>query len=169
MALDGYWCTGPAIISTSTGTAGAFETLGITENGAEVEITKNYKELFTDVMGEMTPQELQHMGEVAVVTAPLIITDRTVLAKVLGRGNRASVGQLNTPGRFVGANGDHMSVGISGPYDFPYVFSAAVVRPARFPMSVSAKPFTITFYCWPYLAFTATVAINTYLYARAFP
>lgn len=168
MAVDGYWVTGPSLVYTGTGSANALELLGFCERGAEVEIVKNYHEIMTDVLGPMTPQELQDMGKVASVTCPLIAIDRAVMAKIMGaRGNAAQVGYLNTPGRNVGANGDSFRLGIAAAADSPFSFNNAVVRPARFPMSVQARPYTITFYCWPYIAFTATTGLDAPLYTRS--
>ena len=167
MAIDGYWATGPALVYSGTGSVGALELLGFAQNGCEVEITKNYEQIMTDIFGPMTPQELQDFGEVAIITCPLIAVDRTVLAKVMGRGNRSSVGQMNTPGRLVGASGDAFRVGIAAAADTPYSFNTCVVRPARFPMSVAAKPYTLTFFAWPYAAFTVTTGLNAPLYTRS--
>lgn len=166
MAVDGYWATGPGLIYTYTGAVSAQELLGYTESGAEVEITKNYKEVFSDVFGPLTPIELQDFGEVAIIRVPLIAVDRAVLNKVLNRGNRGANGQLNTPGRFVGLGGDSFRVGIAAANDVPYSFPNCVVRPAQFPMTVVAKPFNLTFFAWPYLPYTATTGLNTILYNR---
>lgn len=167
MAIDGYWATGPALVYSGTGSANALELLGFAESGVEVEITKNYEQIMTDIFGPMTPQELQDFGEVATITCPLIGLDRTVLAKVMGRGNRSAVGQINTPGRLVGANGDSFRVGIAAAADTPFSFNNCVVRPARFPMSVKAKPYTLTFFAWPYAAYTVTSGYNATLYTRS--
>ena len=167
MAVDGYWCTGPALVYTYTGVAAAQELLGYTERGADVDITKHYGEIMTDILGPMTPQELQDFGEVATITAPLIAVDHAVLTRVLGRGDRATQGQLNTPGRLVGSQGDSFRVGIAASLDLPWSFANCVVRPARFPMSVQAKPFTITFYAFPYIPYTATSGLNAPLYTRS--
>jgi hypothetical protein len=166
MAVDGYWATGPALVYTGTGSAGALELLGYTDRGVEVSIDKNYENILTDILGPMTPQELQDFGEVAQITAPLIAVDRTVLNKAMNRGNRGSNGQLNTPGRLVGHNGDSFRVGIAAAADTPWSFSNCVVRPARFGLGVTVKPFSITFFAWPYLAYTATTGLNTPLYTR---
>lgn len=168
MALDGYWNTGPGLIYTGTGSVGALELVGITDRGAEVEITKNYAEIFTDVFGPLTPQELQDFGEVAIIRVPLIDVDRTVLNKVMNRGNRAANGKINTPGRLVGASGDSMRVGIAAANDSPYSFNTCVVRPsAQFPMSVQTRPFNITFFAWPYAAYTVTAGLDSILYTRS--
>jgi len=151
---------------TGTGSASAYELLGFTERGADVEITHNWKEIMTDIMGEMTPQEMQHMGKVATITVPLIAIDRAVMAKVMGRGNASSVGQIATPGRNVGANADSFALGIAAAADAPFAFAHCVLRPVRFPMSVVAKPYTMTFFAWPYVPFTAVTGYNASLYSR---
>lgn len=48
MAVDGYWVTGPSLVYTGTGSASAYELLGYTERGAEIEIDFKYKEIMTD-------------------------------------------------------------------------------------------------------------------------
>lgn len=163
----GFWRTGPAIVYTYTGANAASQTLGIANNGVDIELTKNYREIMTDVFGDQTPAELQDMGMVATITCPLIGVDPAVLNTVLAKGNAGSQGQLNTPGRLVGAN-DAFAVGIAAADDTPWKFSYCVVRPAfRIPMSVVAKPLTITFFSWPYAPANTTSGINTTLFTRS--
>jgi len=167
MAIDGYWVTGPSLVYVGTGSAGALELLGFTENGADIEVTKHYADVLTDIFGPLTPQDIQDFGEVAQVTAPLIAVDRTVLNKAMNRGDRAANGQLNTPGRMVGANAQSMRLGIAAAADTPWSFSNAIVRPsARFRMATKANPFTITFFAWPYAAYTVTTGKDAVLYTR---
>lgn len=168
MAVDGYWAPGAALIYTGTGGGGALELLGFTENGADVEITKHYADILTDIFGPLTPQEIQDFGEVAQVTVPLIAVDRTVLNKAMNRGDRTLNGMLNTPGRLIGAQGQSMRLGIAAPVDVPYSFNNAIVRPsARFRMATRANPFTISFFCWPYAAYTVTTGKDAVLYTRS--
>ncbi|AWM38704.1 hypothetical protein GobsT_31060 [Gemmata obscuriglobus] len=164
----GFWRTGPAIVYSYTGTAAAQEMLGYAQGGVDIDISKNYKEIFSDVFGEMTPHELQDFGEVATITCPLISIDPAVLTKVLNRGNRGAAGQLNTPGRLVGTNGDDFAIGIAASDDTPWKFLHCVLRPnARIPMSVGNKPVNLTFFAWPFAPASTVSAVNTPLYTRA--
>jgi len=168
MAIDGYTINGPALVYTGTGNAGALELLGYTTDGVDVRITENVEPIMTDLLGTQTPQDFQDMGMVAEITAPLIAIDRAVLAKVMGRGNRAAAGLLSTPGNVKGAGGWAFRLGISSSADSPWSFAAAILRPtAQFRLSTKAQPLTLQFFAWPYVSYTATTALNAVLWTRS--
>lgn len=167
MAIDGFTVNGTALVSVGTGAAGALETLGYTQDGVDIEITELTEDIITDVMGR-APQDVQSMGMTARIVVSLIAMDRTVLAKVTGKGDRTTVGALNTPGLVMGNGGHLFRVGIASPFDTPWSFSKCFVRPGfGTRLATKANPFRIEFFAIPYAAFTVTAGKDTVLWTRS--
>lgn len=166
-AIDGYVVNGTAFVLVGTGGGGALETLGYTESGVDKEITENKSEIITDLFGPMTPQDFQDMGMVARVICPFIAYDRTVLAKVMNRGDRTVQGTLNTPGLVLGVTGYAFSLAISSTFDAPWFFYAAILRSEGTRLATKANPDRLEFLCWPYTSFTAVTGKNTPLWKRS--
>lgn len=170
MALGGFHINGPALVYTYTGSGGASELLGYTRDGVDVELIKNWMEIFTDIFGPMTPHDFQDMGEVAQISCPLVVTDRTVLGHVMARGDSAGEGKINTPGLVVGATGNAFAVAIASTNDSPYHFSSCIRRPsARVKLATAYQPFTLQLFAWPFALPTVTVGKDTPLYTRSIP
>lgn len=166
---DGFHINGPCLLYPSTGPGGSLELLGYTVDGVDVQVTHNLSEVMTDVMGPMTPHDLQDMGEVAVVTCPLMVSYRDCLKRVMGRGDKPAEGTLNSPGLLLGQSGASFLLGVTSPGDEPYLFDNVVWRPdARVKLSTKAQPFVIQFFGWPRLPFTATTGRGARLYSRSF-
>lgn len=167
MALDGYAINGPAFVYTGTGTAGALELLGYTEAGVDMDIKENKREIMTDLFGDMTPQDFQDMGMVARVVAPLIAMDRTVMAKIMGRGDRSvAAGDLNTPGLVLGAGGYRFKVAIASSFDSPWAFHSCLTLSASTRLATKANPFRFEFFAWPYAPYTALTGKDTVFWSR---
>jgi hypothetical protein len=167
MAIDGFCVNGTALVSVGTGSAGALETLGYTDQGVDIEIEELTNDIITDVMG-MAPQEVQSMGMIARITVPLIAVDRTVLAKITGRGDRTTVGLVNTPGLLLGTNSHLFRVGIAAPLDTPWSFSKCFMRPGfGAKLATKANPFRVQFTAIPYAAYTVTSGKDTPLWTRS--
>lgn len=168
MAVDGYMTNGSALVYTGTGTGGALELLGYTTDGVQIRVTENVEPIITDLFGPQTPQDFQHMGMVAEITAPLIAVDRAVLAKVTGKSNRTAVGQVGTPGLVLGVTGHAFRVAISSVFDSPWSFSTCIVRPGfDTRLAVKAQPFNIQFFAWPYASYLATSGKDHVLWTRS--
>jgi hypothetical protein len=167
MAIDGYTVNGPATIFVGTGTSGAYQLLGYTIDGADIQIEELSKEIMTDVMGD-APQDVQNMGMTARITAPLIAMDRTVLATVTGRGDRAAAGQISTIGLVRGMAGFLFAVGIASPADAPWAFPYCYMKPGfGTKLASKANPFRCEFYAIPFAPYTQTAAVNTPLWTRS--
>lgn len=171
MALDGYTINGSCLVYVGTGSAGALELLGYTDNGVDMQVNTNRSEIFTDIYGPMTPHDFQDMGMTARVVVPFVVLDRTVLTKLLTRGDNSGSGStqglLNQPGRVVGVSGDAVKVALSSPADVGWIFPTCLVRP-MFGTRLATKinPFRIEFLAWPYQSYTATTGKNAVLWQR---
>lgn len=167
MAIDGFTVNGPALVSTGTGSVGALETLGYTEGGVDVEITEHTDPVMTDIFGTQIPHDFQDMGMSARITVPLIAIDRTVFLKVIGKGDRTTVGLLNTPGLLKGQGGHAFRLGIAAPADSPWSFTKVIVQPGtRLRLATKAYPITMTFFAIPFSAYTVTAGKDTSLWTR---
>lgn len=176
MAVDTFTCFGAALIYTGTGSAGALELLGYSEQGVDMDITENKEELMTDLLGTKTPQDFQDMGMMALITAPLIAVDNAVLAKVIDKGDRTTYGQINTPGLVLGQLGYYFPVAIrsfvtpsSSGYSAPWYFYSCLLRREGTRLATKANPFRIELIAWPLKSFTATSGKDAPLFARAIP
>ena len=168
MAVDGYAVNGAALVYVGTGTLGALQLLGFTDQGVDVEIMENKAEIFTDIFGPMTPHDFQDMGMVARIVCPLIAMDRTVMNTVLGRSNQTTKGQVGTPGLVLGVNGYAFRVGISSLFDVPWSFSYAVTRPRHGTrLATKANPYRIEFFAWPYASYTVVTGKDAPLWTRS--
>ena len=170
MALDGFTVNGTALVYVGTGAGGAKELLGYTEQGVDMDITENKAEIMTDLYGDKTPQDFQDMGMMARMVIPLISIDRTVLAKVVGRGDRSTYGALNTPGLPLGSNGGYyFSVGVTAPLDVPWFFPYCLLRTEGQRLATKANPFRLEVVAWPFSSFSVTNGKNAVLFTRAIP
>ena len=170
MAIDGFHVNGTALVYIAPYVAGVMQSrqlVGYTDNGVRMRVIENYSDIITDVMGPMTPHDIQNMGMVANITVPLIASDRTVLALIQGRGDRTAVGQVSTPGLVMGANSYQFMVSISSPADSPWNFLYCITRPGfETQLATKANPFTLEFFAWPWSLYTNTAGKDTTLYNR---
>jgi hypothetical protein len=168
MAIDGWTgANGPALVSTGTGSAGALEVLGYTQDGVDIRHVKQWEPIFTDVFGPRVEHDRQDFGEVAIITCPFVAIDRTVWEKVISRGDRGALGQFNTPGRL--ASNDAFRLVVAAPQDAFFVrsYTKAHIDPdARWRNATKANPLTITFYAGVFASYTVTAGLNTVLYTK---
>ncbi len=184
MANDSYLVNGAAFVYVGTGTALALELLGYTEAGVNMDIKENKREIMTDLMGDMTPQDFQDMGMIANLEAPLIAMDSAVLYKVMGRGDHTAstsptlgggTGLTNTPGTVLGINGYAFPVVIASPYTPPtaniftgnaWRFETCLCMNSDWRLATKANPFRLQLMAWPYKSFTATTGKDARLWSR---
>lgn len=167
MPVDGYTISGAALVYVGTGTAGALELLGYTQGGVDFEVTEEYEPILTDIFGPRVPQDFQNMGMVASINCPLIAMDRTVLAKVTGRGDRTTLGQVSTPGMVMGVAGYAFKVAIASSADSPWTFVKCIMRPSfGTKLATKANPFMARFYAWPWATYTVTTGKDQTLWNR---
>lgn len=167
MANESYAVNGPARVHVGTGTAGALEPLGFTDRGVQIDITELTRDIITDLCGE-APQDAQSMGMTARIVVPLIVLDKSVFKKLMGRGDRTSPGLMSTPGLVLGAGGYLFRVGIESPFDEPWSFEKCFIRPGYgTTLASAANPLRVEFFAIPWLAATATTAKDTPLFTRS--
>lgn len=165
--IDGYLVNGTSFVYVGTGGAGALELLGYTENGVDQDITENKSEIITDLFGPMTPQDFQDMGMIARIICPFIAIDRSVLAKVMNRGDRTTLGSLNTPGLVLGVAGYGFRVAIASTFDSPWSFTKCILRNTGVRLATKANPMRLEFLAWPYASYLATTGKDTPLWTRS--
>lgn len=171
MALS-YIVTGAAIIKTGTGSAGALETLGYSEDGVRIEFTKYKGELKSDVAGRMAPAELYEQGEIAWIRAKLTSMDMTVLEKIrrvggaAGEGDAAAIGRLSGTNIVAGTAFDAYRLLIHTTTD-PYNFLTATLRD-RQGVRLSTDPYQpeLSWFAWAFIPGTATTTSGVDLYNR---
>lgn len=181
--IDGFTVNGSALVYVGTGSGGALELLGYTDNGVDIQINYNRAEIFTDIYGPMTPHDFQDMGMTARIVVPLIAMDRSVLTKWLVFGDNsgssgsglASTGLLNSAGipmgagfpNGVGGSGYLRKVAIASPADVGWSFSYCILRPTLGTrLATKANPLRIEFFAIPWQNVTATSAKNAILWTR---
>lgn len=176
MAIGGYTISGPALVYTGTGSAGALELLGFTKDGVDVKITEHSRPIHTDLMGgeDGPAMDLQVFGQSATLSIPLTAPDFAVLTKIQSRGDRTAAGQISTPGLVVGGGA---AVGAAGNYFFtvgitstgmtPWKFAACYLSP-DFSVRLSSRlnPFVLQLIAIPYALYTATTGKDALLYTR---
>ena len=167
MAVDGFVINGVALVYVGTGTLGALELLGYTEAGVDMDVKENKREIMTDLFGDMTPQDFQDMGMVARLVCPMITLDRTVLAKIIGKGDRTTVGLLNTPGIALGATGYTFRVAIGSPFDSPWSFGRCVTLSESVRLATKANPLRMEFFAFPAASYTATTGKDSPFFTRS--
>ncbi len=180
MPITSFHAFGPALVYIQPyidGELGDISLLGYTDHGARMRVVKNISDIITDIYGPMTPHDLQDMGMIANIQAPLIASDRTVLDSILNPGDSSGPGLINTPGLVLGATGHLFAVGITsdslelaGQVDSPWFFPFCMTRPGfDTTLATRANPFTVEFFCFPWSNFTNTDAYNQPLFVREFP
>lgn len=165
--IDGYMVNGTAFVYVGTGSAGALELLGYTEAGVDKDIKENKREIMTDLFGDMTPQDFQDMGIVARIVAPMIAMDRAVMAKIMNRGDRTALGQMNTPGLVLGVAGYAFRVAIASSFDSPWSFYKCVTQSESTRLATKANPYRFEFMAWPFASYTATSGKDAPLWSRS--
>lgn len=167
--MDGYAVNGTALVYVGTGGAGALELLGYTDFGVDMAVNENKGEIITDLFGPMTPQDFQDFGMTGRISVPLIALDSTVQNKIIDRGDRTTVGLLNTPGLVLGVAGYAFRVAIAAPLGIaPWSFSKCVTMPQHGTrLATKANPYRMEFFAWPYVTYTATTGKDVPVFTRS--
>lgn len=167
MALS-YHVDGPVLVKTGTGVANALESLGISEDGVNIEINEDIVPLKTDAAGSgNVPAELQRMNADANISMVLMAYDSALLARirrgVLAAGAIAD-GTMLSPGLLIGTNSNCYRIVLSSA-DEPWRFYTAVLRGAqRVKVGTKAKGWALNFYAWPFVPAATTTVSGILLY-----
>lgn len=167
MAIDGYMVNGTAFVYVGTGAANALELLGYTEDGVEQGVQEYKGQIITDLFGPQVPQDFQDFGMTARLICPFIAMDRTILGKVMNRGDRTILGQLNTPGLVLGMAGYAFRIAIASTFDSPWSFYKCVLNTSATRLATKANPFRQEFFCWPWVPYTASTGKDAPLWSRS--
>lgn len=162
-----------------TGSALALELLGYTEAGVNMDIKENKREIMTDLMGDMTPQDFQDMGMIANLETPLIALDTAVLTKVMGRGDHTTAalaggtGLTNSPGLVLGIGGYAFPVVVASTVPDGVIlagsawrFETCLCMNSDWRLATKANPFKLQLMAWPYKSYTATSGKDARLWSR---
>lgn len=84
MATQGY-VPGPTQIFTKTGAAGAWQFLGYSEDGVQLQLLAAFEDILSDFGGPAVPVDVQFMGEHGYGSCTLNKYDESVLKTLSGR------------------------------------------------------------------------------------
>jgi len=167
VAIDSFTVNGSALVYVGTGSAGALELLGYTQDGVDTDIQEKKGEIFTDIFGPMVPHDFQDFGMDANIRAPMIAMDSAIFAKVINRGDRTTLGGINTPGLVFGNGGYLIRVAIAAPLNTPWSFSKCLLRPGHgTKLATKANPYMLSWYAFPWAAVSTTSGKDTPLFTR---
>ena len=126
MATQPYY-DGPCLIRVGTGSAGALEDLGYTEDGADVDIEGFFENVWGDQGGGPSgvPIDVQYFGELARIRLTLTKWDAAIADKVVPRVNGATAGTPATPGTLMFQESKSIRLLLSPtsrPLNFPRAF-----------------------------------------------
>jgi hypothetical protein len=129
-----YHVHGPLYLQTKTN-AGSYETLGMSEDGADVADQLLYQDVKTDLAGE-APADVQFRGQTAEISVNLSAWDSAVLAKCLnlsrGIAAASAEGALGAPGTLLGTGSFAFSLALLSASDTPYWWvSTYIMDPTR--------------------------------------
>lgn len=151
MSLE-FRVNGPAVLYVSTGTAGAPESLAVTETGVRIGYQYFRRPLRTDVSGE-APADIHDAGRIALVSGKMVAIDPDVLDKVRARGDMTAVGQSNTVGLLFGTGEHSLTLWVDATNDRPHKFACAILDTGEDELVSSFHTQDdIRFMCWPYIA-----------------
>jgi hypothetical protein len=133
--MAGFQVAGPAEIHVGTGAGGGLAFLGYSEAGVRVSNRAHYEDVKSDVLGPMSPTEIQQMGAELWVSFDLRISNEAVWQSIASRANNRlqAVAEGFYPngviGALVGAEGLAYRLLVFKPYASKAIFTAAGVRP----------------------------------------
>lgn len=168
-----YHVQGPTVVYTGTGSAGAGETLGVSEDGVDIRIEETLVPIKTDAAGE-APAEFQKMGQTATIRMRVPAYDDAVLLHILSRGDRTAAGAANTPGTLVHTNSYGFKLGMQGSgtnVDNVWYFPFCTVKAEPVGAKIGSKytAWDLVFHAISFVAGSAANAKDVVLFARTFP
>lgn len=172
MALT-YNPFGPAYVVVNVGEG--LVTLGMSQAGIEVRISRKKRAVMSDAAGPDVPAELQAMGMEADVSVDLIAWDTAVLAATLAlasgtSGGGAFEGIVGQPGALVGTQLFYFALYLPSTATGPYYFPTATIRnPDSIKVGTEYAPQRIQFYAWPFTSAPSLTSTGNVLYQRTPP
>jgi hypothetical protein len=155
---------GECAVRTGTGAANALEDLGVTVDGADIDVMDHTVPIHTDTNGgpQGPPFDELYLPQDAEVTMQLVFFDEAVLAKIRFR-VQGTDGLMGPAGKLWGGASNYFRLLLTSPIDTtPHNFPSA-----RLTKSFSAKLgnrqtiWNLTFYCLAYTGSAGSTAGNT--------
>lgn len=108
--VQAYRVYGGLSVQVGTSTNNALETLGVTQEGGTIQITRHRRPIYSDVGGPETPVDIQDMGETAMINFSLIAFNEDVLRRLAVKARAGieksnSYGNITPRGRCIGTDG----------------------------------------------------------------
>lgn len=173
MGVPTYNPFGPAYVMVDVGDG--LETLGISQAGINVRISRKKRAVMSDAAGPDVPAELQQMSMEADIDVDLISWDVVTLGRLLdkaagGPGAAAIEGEIAVPGGLVGTTGLYFPLYLPSTLTGPFYFPTATIRnPDSIKVGTEYAPQRLSFYAWPFVAGSVISAGGTVLYQRIPP
>lgn len=160
--------SGEARIKIGSGSVGALEILGVSEDGVDINIEDHVDPVMTDTFGPRVPFDEQHFLETGTIQMRLIFYDEAILAKIRRPLlNSAAEGTMVEAGTLYGAAGHYFRLLILSPQDsLPWNFlSARMERAKRVKIGTKRNAWDLSFFAIPYTGFAGT-SVGGLLYNR---
>lgn len=108
--VQAYRVYGGLSVQVGTSTNNALETLGVTQEGGTINITRHRRPVYSDVGGPETPVDIQDMGETAMIRFSLIAYNEDVLRRLAMKSKTGiekvdAYGNITPRGRCIGTDG----------------------------------------------------------------
>lgn len=156
---------GPAIVWAGVGSGNAPASLGYTETGVQARKFRWVEPLKGDVGGQQMPMEFQEQGEAMLLSCKFVVFDTDVLDLIRSRGDKATVGQINSIGALIGQRGYAFELWVAGTNGRPHhCITATLYDGERFNLGTKRTEDDMQFYVWPLVDPTADTALDTELF-----
>jgi hypothetical protein len=118
-----YHVHGPCYIQTYTGSSNAYETVGMTRDGARISIEPIRLPIKSDAAGD-GEADFQVMGDRARISLELVAWDKAILTKLVQKASgTATEGQSGEMGTILGVGGFMHKLYLPSSTDDPWVFN----------------------------------------------
>ncbi len=166
-----YHVFGPCIPQVNTGTNGAYEVLGVSEDGGTVEIEHKTRPIHSDLSGPEEPAEKQAMGQSAVIRMKIVAPDEAVMTKLRnyssGAGSGGTEGTPGTPGTLLGTTNSVFKLYLPSSAQSPWRFTSCHLEKDSIKEGTEADSYDLTIRAWRFIAGSVNTVANTTLYARS--
>lgn len=168
-----YHVFGACIPQVSSGVNGAFEVLGVTEDGGTVEEEFKTRPIHSDLSGPEEAADYQQMGVAATIRMKIVAPDEAVLTKLKklssGAGSGGTDGTPGTPGTLLGTGNCTFSLYLPSASVSPWRFTTCKIDKNGIKEGTEAGSYDLTIRAWRFIPGTANSVANTTLYVRSAP
>lgn len=165
-----YHVFGACIPQVDTGSANAFEVLGVSEEGGTVEEEPLVREIFSDISGPMAPADHQQMGIKCTIRFKLVSPDEAVVTKIVLLSQAASsAGTPGTPGTLMGTNSKKFKLYLPSSSQNPWVFTNCKIAKNGIKEGTEAGSYDLVIDAWRFIAGSASSVSGSSVYSRTAP